>query len=163
MAQDDDLLLLFLFRETTAKGHRNLQHIEKVRRRGLAPYPLRLALSPNGRGNKLVICGDAGEGFRLIANILVDRLGKTVAALIAIMQRMQREQRGRVADRRRSQNKTADHRKDRGIACNAEPDGNDHCDGKPGRTGKPPQGVGKILLQNSQGRTPTNARVYELR
>jgi len=163
MAEDDDLLLLFLFRETTAKGHRNLQHIEEIRRRGLAPYPLRLALSPNGRGNKLVICGDTGKGFRLIANILVDRFRKAIATLIAIMQRVQREQRGRIANRRRPQNKTADHGKDRGIACNAESDGNDDRDGRPGRTGEPSKGVGKILLQNSHGRTPANARVYELR
>src|SRR5271156_7047767 len=100
MTEDDDLLLLFLFRETTAKGHRNLQHIEEVRRRGLAPYPLRLALSANGSRYKLVICGDTGEGLGLIANIFENRLGKTVATLIAVMERVQREQRGRVANRR---------------------------------------------------------------
>ena len=98
---------------------------EEVGSDGLSPDALRLAAAADGSGDKFVVCGNAGEGVGLIANVCVDGIRETVAALVPVVRGVEGEQRGGIAHGRGPQDEAADHGKDGGVGADAEADGED--------------------------------------
>src|ERR1700739_1806385 len=77
-------------REAVTKHHGKFEYIEEIRRYGLPPDALGLPATADGCRNKLIKRGDGRERFRLIAEIVIDRLRKFVAALLATLRDMKR-------------------------------------------------------------------------
>jgi hypothetical protein len=103
--------------------HGKFKHIKEVGADGLAPHPLRLAAAANRSGKKLIVSSDTGEGLRPVAHIVENGERKIIAALIAIVHGLQREQRRWIAHRRGPQHKAADHGEDGGVRADPEADG----------------------------------------
>lgn len=125
MAEDNNGEPLFVAGETTAECHAHLRNVEEVGGGRLAPHALRLAIAADGGREEFVVSSDAGEGFRLVAHVGVERPGKVIAALFAVVREMQTHERGGIAHGRRTQDKPADHGKDGGVGGDAEADGDD--------------------------------------
>jgi len=96
----DDGKLFLGGEETAAERQAKLSYVKKVRGDRLSPDALRLAVAANRGRQEFVVGGDAGKRFGLIANINICRPGETIAALLAIVRGVKRDQCGRIADGR---------------------------------------------------------------
>ncbi len=102
-AENDLRRVVFAIDEAATQHHGKLRDLEEVAGDGLAKDALRLSAAANGCGKQIVVSRDAGEGIGLVANVFVNGIGKVVAALLAIVDRVQGEEIGGVADRRGAQ------------------------------------------------------------
>jgi len=136
--------------EAAPKHHRNFNHIEEVGGDALAPDALRHTTSADGSGNQLEISGNIREGFRLLPQVGVLRPGEWIAALIAGADGVNRNQRGRIAHRWRTQDETADHGEDGCVGADAEADGKHGDRGDAGMFPQCPHSVGKITQERFQ-------------
>ena len=148
VAEDDDGAVFFCFVETAPHHHGKLRDVEEVSGGGLAEDALGFAFiaSADGGGEELEECGEAGEGFGLVAQVLVLGCGEAVAAGFALRDLVDDEEGGGVADGSGAEDEAVDHGEDGGVGRDADADGEDDGDDEGGSPGEPPEVVGKVLL-----------------
>ncbi len=118
----------------------------------MSPDALGLTAAAQGRGNQLIVSGNTGERFRLVLKIMVDRKRKGIAALFSPLRDMKRQQRRRIADRRRTQHESAHHGKDSGVGADAEADGEYGNGGNRWMFRKRPNAVAKVTHERFEPR-----------
>ena len=96
IAENDDRGILFVGEEAAAEGHGGLGDVEEIGGGGLTPEALGIAITGDGGGEEFVEAGDAGEGLRVIAEIVEKRPGERVAAFV-VFRGVEGEERGGIA------------------------------------------------------------------
>lgn len=142
VAEDDDGEMLFVGSKTTAEGHAEAGNVEIVGGDRLSPAALGFTGATDGGGEELVVGGNAGEGFGVVANVDEGGMGEIVAALLAIVCGVESDERGRIANGRGAEDKAADDGEDGGVGGNAEADGEHDGEDEARRFGKATEGVG---------------------
>jgi hypothetical protein len=141
MTEDDDGEMLFIGSETAAEGHAEAGDVEIVGSGGLSPDACGFAGATNGDGDEFIVGRHAGEGLGVVAEVGVEGIGEIVAALVAVVDGVETEERGGIAHRGRAEDKAANSREDGGVGGDAEADRENDGEDQAWRFGKTTQGV----------------------
>ncbi len=118
MTEHDSRQVLFLRREASTERHGQARDIEEICGDRLSPDAFRFTAAVYGGGEQIVVRGNAGERFGLLAYIAVERPTEVVAALAAPLGAVQRHQRRGFANGRMPQDEPADDGEDGSIGAN---------------------------------------------